>query len=412
MGRIYPPRPAKELIVQFTVSPTPLTVCPSSLAAAFSQVSDPRRVASIRYPLAAILAMTVAAVLSGQQSVLAISEWAARQPATMLASLGFSGVETPRQPTLQRLFVKLDTQQLSRVLSDVTGPVAIPDEPTLDGVAIDGKAQRGRLRFGSGGCPVHALSAVCHRTGLVLAHEPVEMTSSTDRAEAELTVAPELIARIDWQNRVLTGDALYCQRTLCQQVLAAGGDYLLAVKQNQPQLFADIQLLFDPPATLHALPLQDRRQAETIDYGHGRTRERRKLTASTDLAGYLDWPGHAQVLRIERTWQHHDQPHRAVGYAITSLSPDRADADRVLTLKRGHWTIENRLHRCKDVNLGEDASLIHTGAGPQVMTLVRDAAIDVLHAAGVRQIAARLRRHAHHPEEAVALVLGSLTTRV
>lgn len=398
--------------MQSTVSPSPLTVSPSSLAAAFAQVPDPRRVASIRYPLGVILAMTVAAVLCGQQSVLAISEWAARQPVTMLASLGFSGRETPRQPTLQRLFVKLDAQQLSQVLSGVTGSVAIPDAPTLDGVAIDGKAQRGRLRFGSGGCPVHALSAVCHRTGLVLAHESIDLTGGTDRAEAELTVAPDLIAQIDWRNRVVTGDALYCQRSLCQQVLAAGGDYLLTVKQNQPQLFADIYLLFDPPATLHAPPLQDRRDAETIEYGHGRTRDRRRLTASTDLAGYLDWPGHAQVLRIERTWQEHGQAHRAVGYAITSLSPDRGDADRLLALKRGHWSIENRLHRCKDVNLGEDASLMHTGSGPRVMTLVRAAAIDLLHIAGVRHSAAQLRRHAQHPAEAVALVLDPLTTRV
>ncbi|MBX3440349.1 MAG: ISAs1 family transposase, partial [Planctomycetaceae bacterium] len=350
--------------------------------------------------------------LSGQQSVLAISEWAARQPATMLTSLGFSGRETPRQPTLQRLFVKLDAQQLSRVLSGVIGSVAISDDPTLDGVAIDGKAQRGRLRFDTGGCPVHALSAVCHRTGLVLAHEAVDVDRETDRAEAELTVAPDLIAQIDWRNRVLTGDALYCQRSLCQQVLAAGGDYLLTVKHNQPQLFADIQLLFDPPPDLRTLPLHDCRRAETIESGHGRTQDRRILTVSTDLAGYLDWPGHAQVLRIERTWIAHQHHHRSLSYAITSLPPDRADAAQLLALKRGHWIIENRLHRCKDVNLGEDASLIHTGSGPQIMTLVRDAAIDLLHAVGVHQIAARLRRHAQHPEEAVALVLGALTTHV
>lgn len=398
--------------MQSTVSPAPLTVSPSSLAAAFAEVPDPRRIASTRYPLAAILAMTVAAILSGQQSVLAISEWAARQPTTLLASLGFSGVDTPRQPTLQRLFVKLDAQHVSRVLSCVTGSVASSTGPTLDGVAVDGKAQRGRLRFEAGGCPVHALSAVCHRTGLVLAHEAVDVDRETDRAEAELTVAPALIAQIDWHNRVLTGDALYCQRSLCQQVRAAGGEYLLAVKSNQPQLFADIQLLFDPPTTLHTLPLHDRRQTETIEYGHGRTRERRILTASTDLAGYLDWPGQAQVLRIERSWLAHGQTHRSVGYAITSLSPERADPARLLALKRGHWTIENRLHRCKDVNLGEDASLIHSGSAPQVMTVLRDAVIDLLHATGVHQIAARLRRHAQYPEEAVALVLGSLTTRV
>lgn len=68
------------------------------------------------------------------------------------------------------------------------------------------------------------------------------------------------------------------------------------------------------------------------------------------------------------------------------------------------------MHRCKDVNLAEDASLIHAGYGPQIMTLLRDAAIILLHAAGVRQIAARLRQHSQHPEQAVSLVVGALIT--
>lgn len=397
--------------MQSTVSPLPVTVTPASLLDAFAQVPDPRRAASVRFPLAAILAMTVAAILSGQQSVLAISEWMARQPLATRTALGLSGPTTPHQSTVQRLFAKLDGQALSQRLSTVVAPVVEAGDAPLTGVAIDGKAQRGRLRFDHDGCPVHALSALCHRTGVILAQHPVDAVGERDRAEAELTVAPNVIAQIAWPGRVLTGDALYCQRSLCQQVLAAGGDYLLVVKQNQPQLFADIQLLFDPPASLRTPPLQDRRQAETVESGHGRTRDRRVLTASTDLVGYLDWPGHAQVLRIERTWHAHQQDHRSLTYAITSLPPDRADAVTLLALKRGHWTIENRLHRCKDVNLGEDASLIHVGSGPQIMTLVRDAAIDLLHLSGVRQIATRLRWHAQHPEDAIALVVAPLPTR-
>lgn len=398
--------------MQSTVSPAPVTVTPASLLEVFAQVPDPRRTASVRYPLPAILAMTVAAILSGQQSVLAISEWIARQPLALRASLGFAGETTPHQSTVQRLFATLDGQALSQILSAAVAPAVHPTDGSLTGVALDGKAQRGRLAFGHAGCPVHAVSAICHRTGVVLAQHPVDgVGEATDRAQAELTVAPTVIGQITWPGRVLTGDALYCQRSLCQQVVTAGGDYLLVVKQNQPQLFADIQLLFDPPAQVHPLPLHDCRQGATVESGHGRTQDRRVLTASTDLAGYLDWPGHAQVLRIERTWQHHQQDHRSLTYAITSLPPERANAAQLLALKRGHWTIENRLHRCKDVNLGEDASLIHTGSGPQIMTLVRDVAIDLLHLAGVQQIAARLRRHAQYPEEAVGLLLAPLTTR-
>jgi len=336
---------------------------------------------------------------------------AARQNAAALATLGFPTDQTPCQSTLQRLFARLDGRLLAAALTLCFTPDAVPGAGELQGVAIDGKAQRGRLRFPGGGCPVHALSAFCHEAGLVLAQEPIHAATGTDRGEAALTVAPALLDRLDWHDRVLTGDALFCQRDLCQQVLEAGGDYLLAVKQNQPALFQDIGLLCDPPAAVRTRPVTDRRAVQTLDYGHGRTLERRELVASTDLADYLDWPGHAQVLRIERTWREGQTVKRAMHYAITSLPPERAAPAQLLALKRGHWAIENRLHRCKDVNLGEDASLIHAGHGPQVMTLLRDAAISLLHAAGVRQIAARLRHHSQHPDQAIALVLGSVSPR-
>jgi len=386
----------------------PLIVAPVSLVAAFAAVPDPRRAASVIYPLLAMLALAVAALLADHRSVLAIAEWGRRQAGSLRAALGFPTDRTPCQSTLQRLFRQLDGDALAATLTAHIAPAAVPTA-VLQGVAVDGKAQRGRRRFTTDGCPVHALSAFCHDSGLVLAHEPIR--ADGDKAEAELTVAPALLSRIDWHDRVFTGDALFCQRALCQQVVAGGGDYVLVVKANQPALHAAITLLFDPPPDLHALPLLDQRAVTTVERGHGRTAERRRLIASTDLTGYLDWPSQAQVFRLERSWREHGVEHRALHYGITSLPPNRADPARLLTLRRGHWAIENRLHRQKDVAFGEDASLVHLGQGPTVMALVRDAALTLLHQAGIRQIAARLRVHAQHPELAVALVVNPPPTR-
>lgn len=328
----------------------------------------------------------------------------------MLTALGFPDGRTPCQSTLQRLFRHLDGDALAARLSAFFAPAAAPapDAPAAQGVAIDGKAQRGRLRFAPTGGAVHALSAFCHEQGVVLAHEPIG--AGADKAEAELSVAPALLRRVDWHGRVLTGDALFCQRDLCAQVLAAGGDYLLLVKANQETLAHDITLLFDPLADVAALPLQDCRLAHTVETGHGRTPERRELLASTDLTGYLDWPGVQQVFRLERTWREHGEAKRTLRYGITSLPADVADADRLLALRRGHWSIENRLHRHKDVNFREDASLIHAGQGPTVMAVLRDAALSLLHRAGIRRIAACLRTHGQYPERAVALVVAPLPT--
>jgi predicted transposase YbfD/YdcC len=385
-----------------------VVVTPESLSAAFATVPDPRREASVDYPLAAVLGLAVAALLCANTSVLAIAEWGARQPADVLHALGFAAARTPCQSTLHRLFRKLDPHTLAAALTAAFAHTAVPrsQERGSQGIAIDGKAQRGRLQYEESGAPIHALSAFCHDYGVVLASEPV--VQGQEKQEAELAVAPALIARIDWHGRVLTGDALFCQRDLCQQVCDAGGDYLLTVKANQPKLYDAIALLFDPGWDV---PLVDRREARTVDKGHGRSREVRHLIASTDLEGYIDWPGMAQVFRVERSWREHGQDKRQVRYGITSVPPSLGSPQRLLSLKRGHWLIENQGHRSKDVNLAEDASLLHAGFGPAIVATLRDAALSVLRSAGYSTIAARLRHYGQYPEQAVALVTSPLPTR-
>jgi predicted transposase YbfD/YdcC len=331
-----------------------------------------------------------------------MAQWGTEQDPPRQRALGFRAGATPHQSTLQRLFAKLDPDRLGRALGRACG-VRVPPATTRgsQGVAIDGKAQRGRRAADPTVGVIHALTAFCHDHQIVLSQVPI--TTTATKAEAELTVVPEVIASLDWHGRVLTGDALFCQRPVCQQVLERGGDYLILVKENQPTLFNDIRLLFEPP---EPTPLDDRRQARTCENGHGRPNETRRLIASTDLVGYLDWPGHAQVFRWERTWREKGTDHRVIRYGITSLPPDTVDPARLLALKRGHWQIENSLHRPKDVTLGEDASLIHTDNGPDVLAILRNLVISLLHAAGIHTIAAQLRHFSSHPEEVLHFVLS------
>ena len=389
----------------------PVSVSSGTLLAAFAQLPDPRRVASVVYPLKSLLALTVSGLLANQQSVLAIAEWAARQSNAVLGPLGLAAGQTPCQSTLQRLLAKLDSTAVSTALSVALAALApAPDGRGSQGIAIDGKAQRGRLQYATGGCPVHALAAVLHGSGIVLAQEPI--TAGDGKAEAELTVAPALLDRLDWTGRVLTGDALFCQRDLCQQVLAAGGDYLLLVKDNQPTLLRDIRWLFAPAtAREQPLPLVDQRLARTVERGHGRTDDTRVLTATTDLVGYSDWPGLAQVFRLERAWHEDGVAKQALHYGVTSLPPEVAGPERLLALKRDHWQIETGLHFVKDVTLGEDRSLIHAGQGPVVMAMLRDTVVSLIRRSGWRTIASRLRYLADRPVDAVALVVNPPSTR-
>ena len=225
--------------------------------------------------------------------------------------------------------------------------------------------------------------------------------------EAELTGAPKLVDCINWQGRVLTGDALYCQAGLCQAVLADGGDYLVVVRGNQPQLLEELEVLFGAPEMQskgQARVAQfDYREATTVGKGHGRIEERMAI-ASTELAGYSRWPGLSQVVQLKRTWEHKGVTKSATRYLVTSLPPEEASVHRLMQIRRGHWQIENRLHYVKDVTMGEDRSLIHVGAGGAVMSALRSTAVSLLHRAGLHRIASTLRTNSQRPFQALILM--------
>ncbi len=140
--------------------------------------------------------------------------------------------------------------------------------------------------------------------------------------------------------------------------------------------------------------------------GHGRI-ETRAIWTSADLVGDTDFPFLAQVFRVERTVTtlQGTPKHHEIVFGVTSLSPARADAARLLALNRGHWGIENRLHWVRDVTFDEDRSQVRTGAGPQVMASLRNLAITLLRLAGCTSIAAALR-HCARPVTRPLRLLG------
>lgn len=122
------------------------------------------------------------------------------------------------------------------------------------------------------------------------------------------------------------------------------------------------------------------------------------------LDGYLDWPGAAQVCRIETEVSRGSEATHEVSYAITSVPRARAGAATLLAWHRGHWGIENRLHWVRDVTMGEDGNRTRTGSGPQVLAALRNTAIGWLRLAGSTNIAASLRRNAARVSELIKVI--------
>jgi predicted transposase YbfD/YdcC len=199
-------------------------------------------------------------------------------------------------------------------------------------------------------------------------------------------LAPALLEELPLKKKIITGDALFAQKHLCQQILDRGGDYLFIVKGNQEHLHWSLQLLFEKPARQFHFD-----QAEQWSR-HGNRVEVRRLWASTVLNDYLAWPGLKQVLKVEREVEKKGQKESQVRYAITSLERERG-IRHLLNLVRGHWAIENKLFRVRDVTLGEDASQVRKGSAPQVMAALRNTVLALLRRSGVMNIAAAIREN-------------------
>ena len=219
-----------------------------------------------------------------------------------------------------------------------------------------------------------------------------------DRKESELGMASTLLAQLELPGEVVTGDALYAQRDLSLKVLEQGGDYFWALKDNQPGVKEAVSLLFEQPpwGESFARAYQEGRRGDRW--------ESRCLWASAALNEYLDWPGLGQVCCVERTRRRQGRETVERAYAITSLTPERADAARLLNIWRGHWGIENRLHWVRDVVFGEDQSQVRTGPAPQLLAALRNLVIGILRLGGVKNIAAALRHYGWKPWETLSLI--------
>ncbi len=381
----------------------------ASLYEAFQQLTDARRDQGKRYQLALILCLLVLAKLAGETSVSGATEWIRHRAALLAEQFGLRRTSMPCQMTYCNVLARVDSKHLDEILapffvrweaeqrcgtepSRLQTPQAQADHAHL---AIDGKTLRGTT---SQPHAVHQLSCYEVATGIVLWH------CNVGEKENEISaLKPRLSAQLI-KGRIFTLDAMHTQRLLCAYMHRGGGDYLLVAKDNQPILHEDIADLFEDRSP-------DRRrwqQAETWDKGHGRL-EHRHITCSPDLNDWFakDWQGIEQVFRLERTARilKTDQLRHEVVYGLSNLSLRQAPPERMLSLVRDHWAIENKLHYRRDGSLGEDACQTRTGAVPGLLAQLNSTALSLMDRLGVRNVARQMRYFDAHPEQALALVL-------
>ena len=332
----------------------------------FHELSDPRVERTRKHPLINILFITVCGVLSGANSFAAIQEFGCDRRLWFARYLDLTN-GIPSDDTFARVLARLDPAAFEKCLLGWIQAVQEVTKSRL--IAIDGKTLRGSYDRRDGKAAIHMVSAWASENKLSLGQVVVSEKSN------EITAIPELLGLLDVSGAVVTIDAMGCQKEIADLIREGGGDYVLAVKQNQPTLYEQVGEAIDVGLEQDKAALDEHRTAEI---GHGRQETRT----------YVIFPA-PETVDPGGVWRDLS----AVGMAITESVDSRGrcrlearyyilsvllSAKEFAGAVRGHWSIENNLHWQLDVSFREDESRVRRDHAPANLSVVRRFALGLL----------------------------------
>ena len=350
------------------------------------RVPEYRKARGIRHRLPTVLAIAVAAKLSGVRGVVAIGEFASRLTQSQLSAVSafFSPSRqrcvAPSRSSIHRILTELDPDLVDRAVRGFVDQCRSPHGAmAVDGKSADGELMRGR-------CDERTLvAAIEHGSGLAVG----QVASATGGGEIE--GARRLLREIAIDGRVVTLDALHAQRATARLIVSRGGDYLMTVKGNQAALLDDVRRFDWESRRARAS------ECATTEKGHGRIETRRCRAIGLDGAPpeCAPMPHRRQVFRIERERKvlRTGKTTTETAFGITSLGPERAQSSELLALNRGHWAIENRLHYVRDFTYDEDRNRVRAKSLRRNLASLTNAAISIVRLDGRFPYMPQAQRH-------------------
>lgn len=332
----------------------------------FSAVKDPREAAKVKFPLREVLFLVTCATIAGCDDYDEITAWGDRHLDFLKGySEYYFGI--PKDDWLRVVLNRIDPALFEVCFTSWVTSLR-PDGADL--IALDGKTLRRSGDSATGGKPIHLVSAWASTQRLVLCQEAV------DAKENECTAILAILERLPLKGALVTIDAIATNPTVADAITKAGGDYVLALKRNQPILHDEVARYFADPDTT------DLQSLEIADKDHGRVEVRNYLVSHD-----VDWlnsdrryPGEYRFAAVKSLIKTTTSTHwrgkttLETRYFISSatLSPERA-AEAI----RAHWSIES-MHWVLDVIFKEDQSRLRRGHGAQNMALVRRLAFNII----------------------------------
>jgi predicted transposase YbfD/YdcC len=352
----------------------------------FITITDPRQ-DNKAHLLIDIIMVAICAVLAGCEGWIDIAEFGVERETWFKTFLALpNGI--PSHDTFGRVFSLLDPKQFQESFSAWMRSVF--DLTRGQVIAIDGKTNRrtgGMTKDGVKIKPLHLVSAFATANGVAIGQV------ATDKKSNEITAIPELLKILDISGCLITTDAMGCQSDIAADIVARGGDYLLAVKGNQGLLYRDIKAVF---ADANTAPLRDANTTENT--GHGRIEKRtcEVMTGEaviTRLRHKNNWMSLNAIVRVtaERTTKTTGVMSQQTRYYICSLK--EPSAERMQAAVRAHWSIENSLHYVIDMAMREDESRIRTDHAPANMAVLRHIALNLIRSDKTRKVGIKISQH-------------------
>jgi len=361
-----------------TTSSAPLRD-PALILDHFAELPDPRRQQGQVHVLEEIIFMAVCAVICGADRWEQIADYSRSKIDWLQTFLTLPG-GIPSHDTFRRVFCLLDPVAFQKCFSSWMtalmarrGLIPIPTDPAhLKPIAIDGKTQRGSARRSVGRSPLHMVSAFAVENHLSLGQV------ATDSKSNEITAIPELLELLDLEGAVVTIDAMGCQKDIARGIVAKKGEYVLAVKENQPHLSEDIERTFDE-ALDRGEPGVDFTECKTEGPRVGR-QETRTCCVITHPKGIRNqdlWTGLTAICMVISDRVVNGVAESETRYFIGSVA---GTAEDYLRWVRGHWGIENSLHWVLDVCFREDDQRHWAGHSAENLSWLRKLALCLLKA--------------------------------
>ncbi len=343
---------------------TPLTLIKQH----FCGLQDPRMDRTKKHALFDIVTITICAVIGGADNWVEVAAFGQAKEVWLKGFLELpNGI--PSHDTFGRVFRLLDPQQWQDGF--LSWVAAITQAAKGQIVPIDGKALRRSHDKKLGAKAIHMVSAWASDSKVVLGQVKVDKKSN------EITAIPTLLDMLTLSGCIVTIDAMGCQKEIARKIIAKGADYALALKGNQNGLYEGVQALFE------AAPLDDfdaHHYHKTVEKNHGRPEIRHCWTISdptllSELHNFSAWQGLHTVVRVKAEQQRSEKTSTEERFYISSLS---GDAEQMLQVVRGHWSIENNLHWVLDIAFREDECRIRKGYGAQNFAVLRHLVLNLL----------------------------------